>query len=78
MPTLSLDIPEGGGKASLVPDFQLSASDGVRKFRGWDGVEAEYRNPDRSNLSLPSDWLDYREEWQQTQNAKTSRVCALS
>src|SRR6202012_1042328 len=34
MPNLSLDIPHGGGKVGLVPDFLTSQTDGVRHYRG--------------------------------------------
>ncbi|MCC6137433.1 MAG: KamA family radical SAM protein, partial [Bdellovibrionaceae bacterium] len=45
MPTYVVDIPDGGGKAALTPDFQISHQESVRRYRGWDGVEAEYRSP---------------------------------
>jgi lysine 2,3-aminomutase len=33
MPNLSLDIPDGGGKVGLVPDFEIERRDGVRVYR---------------------------------------------
>lgn len=71
MPNLSLDIPDGGGKAGLVPDFEIERGPGERKYRGWDGVEAVYRNPDPTQHELPADWRLYAEEWELTKNAKT-------
>ena len=70
MPNLSLDIPDGGGKAGLVPDFQVSESAGVRGYVGWDGVEAQYKNPAVATLK-PLDAFLYEQEWAQLKNAKT-------
>ena len=70
MPTLALDIPDGGGKTSLVPDFEIGRSPGVRRYRGWDGVEAEYVNPDPQLHELPSDAGNYAAEWESLKAAK--------
>ena len=59
MPNLSLDIPDGGGKVGLVPEFETYRDDKVRKYTGWDGRPGEYRNPDPSNHELPGDWMEY-------------------
>lgn len=71
MPTLSLDIPNGGGKTTLAPDFLVEREDGRRVYRGWDGVRGEYVNPPPEGRRLPADWRDYDEEWQRTRQAKT-------
>lgn len=42
MPNLSLDIPGGGGKVGLVPNFEIENVAGKRSYRGWDGIEGEY------------------------------------
>lgn len=70
MPQLSLDIPDGGGKASLVPEFEVSRGEGVRVYEGWDGVRAEYRNPAAEQRRLPMDWESYQAEWDFTKQAK--------
>lgn len=70
MPNLSLDIPYGGGKTSLVPDFEIESTPEKRKYRGWDGVEAEYINPSPDRLQKPLDVEMYLEEWQQLKSAK--------
>lgn len=70
MPTFSLDIPSGGGKLTLVPNFEESRSDGVRKYKGWDGVSAEYRDPDPRGRVLPSDYENYLSEWDSIRNSK--------
>lgn len=72
LPTLSLDIPNGGGKTSLVPDFLVSRDKGSWNYRGWDGVEGEYRDPDPRHRREPADWRDYAEEWELTRTAKVS------
>ncbi len=70
MPNLSLDIPSGGGKAGLTPNFETSrvvSADGVetRKFTGWDGVSSEYVSPPSSQIAKPIDAEVYFEEWDQ-------------
>jgi len=67
MPNLSLDIPGGGGKVGLVPDFELRGdlmSSGGRHYCGWDGVEGFYSDP-AGAIELPSDHHVYEEEWKQ-------------
>ncbi len=59
LPNLSLDIPEGGGKAPLFPDFEVGRSEKGRVYTGWDGVRAEYVNPAPENHQLPADYKDY-------------------
>ncbi len=73
MPNLSLDIPGGGGKVGLVPDFKVGESDGVRAFRGWDGVEGVYKNPSAEQQRPPMDIDQYIREWEEI---KTSRYGA--
>ena len=78
MPNLSLDIPDGGGKAGLVPDFEIpnlrqgSLETGVtRVYEGWDGVRAEYKSPPLSQRLNPIDAHHYEKEWQELQSAKS-------
>ena len=70
MPTLSLDIPDGGGKAYYVPKFETEVSDKSRKFIGWDGVKSEYINPDSSAIVKPMDYEIYLDEWNNLKNSK--------
>ncbi len=61
MPQLSLDIPDGGGKVSLVPDFQTKQEGSVRHFKGWDGVMSLYISPPEEDMRTPTDahlWQD--------------------
>ena len=55
MPNLSLDIPDGGGKAGLVPEFQTSQEGRTRNYTGFDGVKASYVSPPDSSLYIPAD-----------------------
>lgn len=94
MPTLSLDIPNGGGKTTLVPQFlqstekrkmnsflqsknldrdnsnQKDQTVSVRKFKGWDGVEAEYVDPDPTMTLQPLDAEEYMAEWNEIKSNK--------
>lgn len=70
MPIFSLDIPSGGGKTTLVPDFEQSRRTNSRLYKGWDGIEAEYINPVASQHLLPEDVHQYLPEWQKLKNAK--------
>lgn len=70
MPNLSLDIPNGGGKAYLVPNFEVEKQDLVRRYIGWDGVAAEYKSPSADKIKKPDISL-YEEEWLSLKNSKT-------
>jgi lysine 2,3-aminomutase len=70
MPTLSLDIPDGGGKVSLVPDFEISRSSESRSYQGWDGVQAEYKNPPPDQRIQPLDTGEYLSEWESLKSGK--------
>lgn len=70
MPNLSLDIPNGGGKAYYVPNFETHQEQDTIFFEGWDGVKAEYVNPPPANIQKPIDFDDYMPEWQLLKNAK--------
>jgi lysine 2,3-aminomutase len=45
MPNLSLDIPDGGGKVGIVPDFYKGSNKGSHYFTGFDGIEGVYEDP---------------------------------
>lgn len=69
MPNLSLDIPDGGGKAALVPEFEIGRTPGERTYRGWDGVVSTYKNPQAQKLE-PIDAHLYVDEWNEVRSAK--------
>lgn len=70
LPMLSLDIPGGGGKVGLVPDFELERINNGRIYQGWDGIKGSYINPDEKQKIKPWDWSEYEAEWLATQQAK--------
>lgn len=72
LPNLSLDIPNGGGKTSLVPNFETHRDQYGRTYRGWDGVTCEYLNPVGHKKRAPLDANDYSREWNELKNAKTA------
>lgn len=60
MPILSVDIPDGGGKTSYVPNFEKAIErleNGVEKrvYVGWDGVHAQYLSPAETEMLVPID-----------------------
>ncbi|KYG67455.1 lysine 2,3-aminomutase [Bdellovibrio bacteriovorus] len=69
MPNLSVDIPNGGGKTYLVPNFQVSQDGRVRNYVGWDGVEAQYISPPENQIRKP-DASAYECEWNDLKNSK--------
>jgi lysine 2,3-aminomutase len=70
MPTLSLDIPAGGGKVTLVPDFEVEHEGERRAYVGWDGVRADYISPRADQIRKPIDSEVYEAEWQAIRLAK--------
>ena len=45
LPTFSVDIPSGGGKAHLAPNFITKKDKSGVTFKGFDGVKAKYLSP---------------------------------
>lgn len=73
MPTLSLDIPGGGGKVSFVPPFEQERASTHSHFKGWDGYEADYINPEPDEIRTPADIKDYLEEWERLEGQSYGR-----
>ncbi len=69
MPNLSVDIPNGGGKTYLVPNYEVGQEGRTRHYVGWDGVKAEYVSPALEDIKKPSVGK-YAIEWQDLKNAK--------
>ncbi len=69
MSSHSVDIPNGGGKTTLSPQFVTSRTDQKLEFRGWDGVVGEYVNPIGPKM-LPVGWEHFQKEWETLQQAK--------
>lgn len=72
MPNLSLDIPGGGGKVGLTPNFEVARSDHQREFRGFDGRDGVYRAPAGPSL-LPQDLDQYLPEWNELKGQRYGR-----
>ncbi len=76
MGNFSVDIPAGGGKATLVPDFVEKKSKTSRDYKGWDGKRGTYVNP-VSEVVVPSDALEYAPEWEALKNSKLSQTVRI-
>ena len=61
LPNLSLDIPGGGGKVGIVPDFLKRKKDNKWTYQGWDGITENYINP--LTESPPPGLEEYEAEW---------------
>lgn len=70
MPTLSVDIPNGGGKMYYAPNFETTIDSEKRNFTGFDGVKSEYINPDLNTIQKPFDYELYLDEWNLLKNTK--------
>ena len=62
-----VDIPDGGGKAAMVPNFQVRQKGTKREFQGWDGVRGDYISPETTRSPVIS---AYEQEWQALLSAK--------
>lgn len=73
MPAFSLDIPGGGGKVGIVPDFFKAKTEEGYLFSGWDGTEGLYQKPDFVSRE-PAGLEIYQDEWQQICNQRYGRT----
>lgn len=69
LPALSVDIPGGGGKVGLNPDFIVEKTPDQWFFKGWDNIKGTYANPpdralpDDKSFAGSADLRPYWEEW---------------
>ncbi len=63
MGSLSMDIPDGGGKMTYAPNFEVSKTPNSRHYKGWDNVESEYINPNPKQSMQPLVDQNYSEEY---------------
>lgn len=70
MPNFSVDIPDGGGKTSYVPNFEVARDGNRRVYEGWDGVRAEYVSPPAESIIKPLDEEVYLGEWEALKSAR--------
>lgn len=66
MPTYIVDVPDGGGKVALTPDFQTQKTANVREFCGYDGVNAKYISSKNVPM-VPALSEEYLQEWRESQ-----------
>ena len=76
LPSFSLDIPGGGGKVMLSPNFVELKEKNQWHFKGWDCVEGVYKNPlEDCNLNIsPANEL-YKKEWETLKNQSYGNKC---
>ncbi len=76
MPNYAVDIPAGGGKTVLTPNFEIENKvatedeSSVRTYVGWDGVKSDYISPPKAKIKIPLDAENYFHEWDQLKSAK--------
>ncbi len=63
MPNLSLDIPSGGGKVGITPNFLQKVEGNSYYYKGWDGVEEVYKSPAADKSISPFVAATYQTEW---------------
>lgn len=73
LPSFSIDIPGGGGKIGVVPEFgrELSTTANVnggasssRQLTGWDQIKGEYQEPNITETRSPYIAEEFQREWQ--------------
>jgi lysine 2,3-aminomutase len=69
MPAFAVDIPAGGGKTVLTPNYEVARADDSREYVGWDGRKGVYKDPAVGQV-LPFDHAEYLQEWELLKNAK--------
>lgn len=76
LPNLSVDIPGGGGKVGITPDFTMKKDEKEWLFKGWDGWSAPYINPieDSSSLEEEMDIEEYKKEWEILKNQSYGKI----
>jgi lysine 2,3-aminomutase len=59
VPHLAVDLPGGGGKVTLQPDYQLGRGGGETLFRNYRGERYAYPEPQETDCSVPYDEVFY-------------------
>jgi lysine 2,3-aminomutase len=60
IPHLAVDLPGGGGKVTLQPDWHEGRVEGGHAFRNWKGERFLYPDPPESDVSCPYDEVWFR------------------
>ncbi len=59
IPHLAVDLPGGGGKVTLQPEWRVGQAPGGTVFRSWNGEEYLYPEPPDGDASCPYDEVFY-------------------
>ena len=59
IPHLAVDLPGGGGKVTIQPQWMLGREEGGTAFRNWKGERYLYPDPPESDVSCPYDEVWY-------------------
>ena len=70
LPNFSMDIPEGGGKVPIFPDFLKHKGKEGWTYEGWDGITKTYKTPSTKALETPKGLESYEEEWLNLKNQR--------
>ncbi len=60
VPHLAVDLPDGGGKVTLQPDYVVERRAGETIFRNYRGERYAYPEPRETDCSVPYDEVHYR------------------
>ncbi len=60
VPHLAVDLPDGGGKVTLQPDYVVERRGGETIFRNYRGERYAYPEPRETDCSVPYDEIHYR------------------
>jgi lysine 2,3-aminomutase len=60
VPHLAVDLPGGGGKVTLQPDYVVERSAGQTLLRNYRGERYAYPEPRETDCSVPYDEVFYR------------------
>jgi lysine 2,3-aminomutase len=60
VPHLAVDLPGGGGKVTIQPDYRLGRAEGGTAFRNYRGERYVYPDPPDDDCSCPYDEVFYR------------------
>jgi lysine 2,3-aminomutase len=55
VPHLAVDLPGGGGKVTMQPEYVLERKEGATVFRNYKGKTYEYPEPEETDCSCPYD-----------------------
>jgi lysine 2,3-aminomutase len=59
VPHLAVDLPGGGGKVTLNPDYLVERRETETIFRNWQGQEFAYPEPEETDLTCPYEEVYY-------------------